>query len=774
LDDRSRSRLERAWPHAAHAVIAVWIAGAAATGERLLVFRDLGYLYLPQYVALSKGLAEGLWPLWNPFINGGQPSFRAYPPELILLTLLEPAHALGATVLLHLVGAMSGMTLLARRMGCGPAAAWLAGSAYGLSGPLLSLVNLLPLFHAATWLPWVVLAWLRVRDEPGAASGALLGLAAALQVSTLGIEVVLLTAVFGLVAAPPRRDPWPWTALLWAGVVAILTSAPAWVGTLYNLRDSPRASGLDVRGSMAFSAHPMALLDAVVPRFFGDVHTFSNVGYWGQPYFPEGFPYLLSLYLGLPVIALAFRAGRRDVGLWILVLLGTLVALGSHGPIGPLAEPVARILRSPVKGFLLAAAAVALLAARGLERPVGRTTLVLSTLPGLAHLLGALVVSRVEFADVRLAHVAREVWPAAFLVSGALATACALALAPGPRGRLLAAGLATLELGIASSFVHTTAPRIYLAVPSPVAALVETMRREGGRVLSYTLDVQTKTFLPHVVASNDDVWLYYADRETLAPEYQVVNGLRGALSDERTGFEPEGSTLPLSVRRPGAFSRHYRDLLLAGVRFVLSVEPIDDPRLKLVGQAPLVSLRQPLLVYRMRDALPEAFWVPEGRVVADLAQRRAQLSDPSLDPRQTVLLAAPLPARSTPAPAGTTPARVQVERLDSHRLRLDAHTPPGYVVVMEGYDPAWTATSAGPVVRGNRRSLVLSTPGGHLQTELVYAPPWPTPALAAGALGLLGAGWALARGRRAGRPSITRLDAPPAVDAGDTAAPRRA
>ena len=59
-----------------------------------------------------------------------------------------------------------------------------------------------------------------------------------------------------------------------------------------------RAEGFSHLQSFAHSLSPVALLDTVFPRFFGDVHTFSDVGYWGQPFFPSGYPYLLSLYLG--------------------------------------------------------------------------------------------------------------------------------------------------------------------------------------------------------------------------------------------------------------------------------------------------------------------------------------------------------------------------------------------------------------------------------------------------------------------------------------------
>jgi len=55
-------------------------------------------------------------------------------------------------------------------------------------------------------------------------------------------------------------------------------------------------------------------------------------GYWGQPFFPEGFPYLLSLYLGPCVLLLAALAGRhaRAMRLWALVAVGLLMSGSVH------------------------------------------------------------------------------------------------------------------------------------------------------------------------------------------------------------------------------------------------------------------------------------------------------------------------------------------------------------------------------------------------------------------------------------------------------------
>src|SRR5689334_9787608 len=59
-----------------------WIAAAAAVAilaaldqaaGGMAFFRDRLYYFLPQYTACRRALADGLLPLWNPWLNGGQP-----------------------------------------------------------------------------------------------------------------------------------------------------------------------------------------------------------------------------------------------------------------------------------------------------------------------------------------------------------------------------------------------------------------------------------------------------------------------------------------------------------------------------------------------------------------------------------------------------------------------------------------------------------------------------------------------------------------------------
>jgi hypothetical protein len=107
------------------------------------------------------------------------------------------------------------------------------------------------------------------------------------------------------------------------------------------------------------------------------------------------------------------------------------------------------------------------------------------------------------------------------------------------------------------------------------------------------------------------------------------------------------------------------------------------------------------------------------------------------------------------------PARPACTGIRGWRSRGDGVHPPGFVVVLDGYEPAWTAEDrSGPVglsrVFGRYRAL--PTPGGEQVFTLRFRPAWVRWGRALLAVGLLGLG-VLAR-RSACVPSHTVRHAP--------------
>ena len=183
-------------------------------------------------------------------------------------------------------------------------------------------------------------------------------------------------------------------------VLAVGLAAPVLVLVGSQVAGSARGKGFTLEVVLAHSVHPFALVQTVVGSLFGNPANLANE-WWGQNFFPRGFPYVLSLYLGAVTLALAATGlleRKRPAGRLLLLLgVGIVLSLGRYGGLAPLiAEPEAlRVVRFPVKAFFTVHLAVALSSALGLAalaegRALGRYASAAATLG--AALVGSLLL----------------------------------------------------------------------------------------------------------------------------------------------------------------------------------------------------------------------------------------------------------------------------------------------------------------------------------------------------------------------------------------------
>lgn len=731
-----------------HAVVAIWLFADSLFRGQMLFFRDVSSYYYPNYVFLERALRQGVWPLWNPSSDAGAPFLIGYPLDILMVLLLGAKRTLQLSPPLHVLLAMCGASALARRLGAGPWGVWAAGSFFGVSGYVLSSVNLFELLHGVAWAPWVLAALVAVFQGSTARSAAVLGILAALQVSTLAAETILQTALAGLCLLPrvPKRRDW-WR--LWAAAcLAALVAAPVLLGTRALLIGTRRAEGLTPQEAFAWSATPMVLVEAAIPKLFGNVHAFSAWGFWGQAFFSGGFPYILSLYLGPIVLVLALCSGRGHGRLWLFGLLGVLLALGSHGPLASLLAPLLTHFRVPAKFLLLPTLALALLAGWGVDRAL-RLRLrrpLLSLAPaallalvgfGVAHWpeLPARALGGVlpELRDPFAVAVARDAWPRSFAVTGILGLGAGLALCAGPRLAPWSAVLAVLDLLIVNTGLNPTTKESFYERGRELASLMGRVElQQPYRWFSYGVaNSPGLSWSPALARQSSDVPLYYMERQSLLPRTHVLDGLEAAFDEELGLFAPRGSTLRSEERTPSLFPYHFTRLRLANVRWVLSFRDLPVGLVTRLGEAAFPEILQPLGLYELRDPLPRTFWVGRAETVPGQEAALARAAEPGFDPRLTVVLEAPVP----PVAVAEGESQASYEAIDAHTVRLRVSSPPGWIVLLDGYHPDWRSDEGAPVLRAYGRYRALPTPGGDRTFTLRYAPPWLGPAAAAAAVG---------------------------------------
>src|SRR3954468_4459540 len=215
---------------------------------RALANRDIPTFHLPLRTAFRELTAFGL-PVWNPWLHGGQPilsnpSYAAFYPPSWLAVAVPPAYALSLLAILHTGIAFAGAWFLARRLGCGRAAAALAAVGFTGCGGFFSLLSALNLFWSLAWFPWP-LAWTEqaLRAAPGERwwrPALLAGGALGLQLLNGEPAMVVISglALLALAASAAVRRPSVAARILLPFGFALALAAAQLVPTLSRLAES--------------------------------------------------------------------------------------------------------------------------------------------------------------------------------------------------------------------------------------------------------------------------------------------------------------------------------------------------------------------------------------------------------------------------------------------------------------------------------------------------------------------------------------------------------
>ncbi len=736
--------------------------------------RDVHLVWYSQVESFVRAVRGGSWPVWDPYVSFGHPMLAnpntqvLYPPTWINL-VLAPESAYVVLTLAHVAWAGLGLFRLARRLGMSEAGSAVAGAAWMASGPLLSLVNVWHHLAGASWIPWVFLAAENALAAPSLRGAVLWGGALATQLLAGSPDMSAFTGAaliaFLLAHLEWRQPRWATNrprvaASILALLFALGLSAAQLLPTLEATGRSMRWN-IDpaLRGGIG-SLHPLgAFAKLISPVPLGEL-PLDPVR--GHPFLDEGMPFLRSLYLGVPALAFVLAAlGGRSPGAackrWFFAGLGagaTLFALG-HNTWVYLAFvavfPVLRMLRYPSKAMVLAAFAWAVLVGLGFERwrkrdpgpsrswllgvslPLAAATVLLAVAWQAARkpaaLLGILLLP-----EATLGRPWTEALSGYVLPLGAATLFGAAALVAGlghrrPKATAWAlAVLAIADLALAGGRVNrTTSPEFYRYRPSLLDAVDQ---RDLSRLFVRS-PPESQPLLgvenPYKIAGYPEGIDFQAGRAlgarlALMPPVGAAWGLFASWESDLLGLYPEHlATLVAAVHEAEGTPAWRRWLELGAVRYVATLDDRGLSGLTFVRELP-APLVLPLRLYRVGDPLPRTYVAGGVRVASGEAARRL-LVDPGLDLRREVVLASGDPSPALPSPTGTS----RVTELRADRVRLHASlSRPGYVVLVDAYDPGWRARIDGaeaPVLRANEAFRAVALPAGQYDVEMTYRPP---------------------------------------------------
>ncbi|MCP8940353.1 YfhO family protein [Alsobacter sp. SYSU M60028] len=764
----------REWALAALAVLVFWACAALAWRQAgAVVPWDSKNHFYPMLRYLASSLAQGEWPLWNPYHFSGHPTVAdpqslLFTPTMVLFAWLDPAPSMelfDLVVFAHLLLPAFAMLALFARRGWRPAGAVIAAMVIVLGGSAAArLQHTGMIFSYSFFLP--ALLFLEIALERRSFRfGLLFSLLAALmavgrdQVAFLCC-MAIVWAVLSQALDQPR--PWRWLAgrlplltVMGVGMVALL-AVPALL-TMQFLMESNRpqfAYGVAAMNSMP----PSSLATLLAPNVFGSLNW--TYDYWGPMWdtVPEGtytdravnylfagtIPLVMLLWQGVARGRLLARELRFPLGLGLAALV---YALGRYTPVFELLfdhVPGIDLYRRPADATFHINIALAWCAGYCVHRYVADGGAALATArPWLRRALPAAAVAAVlALAGAGLAfswrvgHAQQAAVQLVVFTAIALVGLSVVASRVSPRGRAVAAALLVAATGAelvwrnaASSLNAEPASRysVYEQLsPSDFAGLT-TLKRELDE--RHARGERPRVEILGLGGAWQNASMVLGIEDTVG-----YNALRIAEYERAVGSGE--NAVELGLRQfPGTFRGYRCDLAsLLGLEYLVLDRPVEKlPRhFPRVRNATLLHASPTLYIYRLAPAAPRAYVATRVKPV-ELDDALDNQEVPEFDRDSEALIAAEdfdtlsqrYPAEAE-ASGDVAHTGVDILRYRRNSVSLKVRTDlPGVLVLHDLYYPGWTATVDGkpvPVLRANLLFRGVEVGRGEHRVEFTFQP----------------------------------------------------
>lgn len=698
--------------------------------------------YVTRHFAANVIAQWGEVPRWNPYIFGGMPFLGAmhgdqvYPVSVALRAMFAPALGIGLGMVFHAWLGAVGLMAFLRKQRLNWSSAIVGATAYGISGPLLSLFY--PGHDGKIYVlgltPWALLSIYEACRTRRPLWFALWGLLVGLMLlsphfqmtyySSLLMGAFIFFTLFTETEKSVRLHVL--AAFAVASVLALATAAAQLMPFAEYLPFSPRsAAGSSSSGWEYGTSWAMPALE-LIGTMWGGFNGWLLQTYWGSNAFK-----LHSDYIGLLVGVLALTAlvrtpagpERKRLWFWVgCVIFGTLWVLGGQTP----------FYRVPFHLFPMISKT------RAPSMMWGHVALCFGVLAALGfHQVQAMAQAERERWAKRVALVV-AIAAVVFLAS---AEGMITSLAPAPRIEAAYAAVDGARIGlmlgaatvIAFALVAWMAPQA-LAVAAVVLLLGDLgsqIRRfivideRGAGVFAADEVVQA---LERDAAGTTQPWRIVPLGRVYMDDYLMEHRVRSTLGYH--GNEPHTYDETLGGKNEWGNLADPQSWRLLGVRYLVLDQAPEQlpPGFEVVGRDLQTWLGERATVLRVPNPAPWAVIAPLAFKLDDEAQTIATVMNPQFDPTRIVLLAGDasfgastppeaLPPALSPAPVITVEERQPgVYVLNISDLQQD-----GFLVVSENYLPTWTATVDGvaaPTARANGSFIAVPVKTGAKQVVL--------------------------------------------------------
>jgi len=732
---------------------------------------------------IRDALSRGIYPQWNPYINGGMPSFGANTAPfidpvndavyLLLWPIRQIFHMDEAMVLqaflqwlLNFILFGGGLILLLKRKGVSPGPALYAAIA------LIFLPNIVayPAFghtsklSTACLIPIILLLTDHLLEKRNLFYFSLTGLVMGVQMLRGHVQIsfysyltVGLFYLYSLIISIRNKEDVRGMikgGALLAGAVVLGVMVSAWLNlsvweySHYSIRGGGESGGLDFGYATNWSFPPLELLNYLVPSFTG----FGRDTYWGPMIFTD-----YPLYFGLVPLFLAGLALiiRRDRNTWFFAILGMvalLISFGKHFPVlyGPMFKffPLFNKFRAPkmiqvLVGFsLMALAAIALQqiitfsrnAADKVWKHIHRYMLVFGALLGL--LLLVLLAGKGAYLGwaSKAGHMASAAHEKAvtdslmsliFFGIAAFSVNSALKKKMSGRGLLIILMAVTVfDLWRVDRRFVDFRPRAEEKAYFRATPEVEFLKSQEGQFRILTLGDQRRPnwYMYHKIK---DMWGLHGAKMRTWQEMVRAFGLGDNTTPMLLNyFKTVNGRYALKTAdeiNPEDLAPYHAMMKIMNVKYVLCPYMIQDPALKLILPP---QQRGQNALFEFIHALPPVFFPEEIMQVSTGENVLHYISSGVFDPARTAIIEEAAPFDIGPSEQN----RAQIVDYDIHHITIDAdiHTP-CIMVLSEMYYPAgWQAYVNGEPAKTYKTDYVLRSlflkPGRHTIEYKFHSP----------------------------------------------------
>jgi Bacterial membrane protein YfhO len=733
----------------------LWFCQDLIFGDQVPFFRDLGNYFYPLRFSLFESYRSAELPLWDRRFAMGFPLLAAfqsgvfYPPHF-LLWVLPFFPAIRVIFVFHFLVAAGGAYALFRYWKYPCYLSIVAALLFTLGGVIVSLSNLLNHFQTAVWLPWLILSWekaLRVTSWKNflvfAVTGAIQLLAGSPELFVMGMGLLLVDGL--------RVKSWQ-PGISYKKIVGVFLAASLLIVALTMAQLLPTAE-LFLQSRRQQPMHPQEVsywsLDplSLLSLFFLDKEVDLNVSIGTRLFFAREAAFFISYYLGaisLFGICLWFCGGsaREKVALGSLVLLSVILAFGSHTPIYPFLfthVPIISTIRFPEKFFFLTYVLLLFAALRGLgdfllrqERSIKVPFVVLTGIcvvwVGLylyLRLNSDLLASFISVkSDVRPLSVGHTKAIASILANVerqlVLSMAFLVVLILG-RAKMIRASLCGLLLVLSVYVDLAWAHRSFLLALRPdfiseSSRIMQGPDAEPNRLFYYPPVRNLHPSFVSILGRTTFAEAQALSFHDLLPNAGILYGFDYMQEMDALGRQPYTEFLLFANQLD--FRRQLQLLRTFNVRYLVTLRPLPEEGITLIRQFPQYFS----WLYEIKNSVPRAYLVNESVMEKSPNEVLKQLSSPSFDPTQMVVLDEKVFLQAKrPFVATAKIVRYQSQRVTIETTSNDS----GILVFADSHYPGWKAYVDGreePILRANHffRAVVLRE-GEHV-VEFKYEP----------------------------------------------------